>query len=107
MNTFSRKYLLILAIYTFIFSSCTNSSVLEKPQYPLTIEQLREYLDKCELDYEIEMDDSYLSEGVNTFIIGEPDFVVLGIRTIGTDSERALNVSFPKSSRLLPDDVYY
>ena len=107
MNTFSRKYLLILAIYTFIFSSCTNSSVLEKPQYPLTIEQLREYLDKCELDYEIEMDDSYLSEGVNTFIIGEPDFAVLGIRTIGTDSERALNVSFPKSSRLLPVDAYY
>ena len=81
--------------------------LLEKSQYPLTIEQLRENLDKCELDYEIEMDDSYLSEGVNTFIIGEPDFAVLGIRTIGTDSERALNVSFPKSSRLLPDDAYY
>lgn len=96
-----------IIICAFIISSCINNSGLEKLQYPLTIEQLREYMDKCKLNYEVEMDDSYLSEGVNTFVIGDPDFTVLGIRTIGTDSERTLNVSFPKSSRVLPDDIYH
>lgn len=86
--------------------SCSKKQEIERPEYPASYETIESLAEEFGLDYDIVEDDSLIDLGVNTFQLREGNFSVISLRTIYYNGERELKVTFHKSTRVLPNDIY-
>ena len=87
--------------------SCGRSEALEKPEYPLSVEQVQEAMDSCGIELDIEADETYASEGAVSFDLKDGNFSEIALNSVGTESERALLATFPMSTKVLPKDAFH